>query len=57
MEKASYKRFVHVGPGGVKCRCCFEVFGKARKAEFRRAKKRERNNVKQEVFSSLLAVD
>lgn len=57
MEKASYKRFVYTGPGGVKCPCCFEAPGKARKAEFRRAKKRERNNVKQEVFSSLLAVD
>ena len=54
MEKASYKRFVHVGPGGTKCPCCFEAPGKARKAEFRRAKKRERNQVTRQIFTDLV---
>lgn len=38
-------RFLHVGPGGIDCRCCFPPRGK-RKAEFRKARKR----AKREAF-------
>lgn len=34
-----WKRYLSVGPGGIKCNCCFPRRGK-RKAEFRKAKRR-----------------
>lgn len=35
-------KHLHVGPGGTSCRCCFPAPGsKARKAEFRKAKRRD----------------
>lgn len=34
------KDFLHVGPGGINCACCFPGSRKARKQEFRAAKKR-----------------
>lgn len=35
-------RYLTVGPGGMRCACCFPAPGtKARKAEFRKAKRRE----------------
>lgn len=40
--QARMKRHLHVGPGGWKCTCCFPArSSKARKYEFRRAKRRE----------------
>lgn len=34
---------LHVGPGGVDCNCCFPAPGsKARKLEYRRAKREEK---------------
>lgn len=36
-------KHLSIGPGGKRCVCCFPAPGsKARKAEFRRAKKKER---------------
>lgn len=44
-----------VGPGGVNCPCCFPAPGsKERKAEYRRAKRREkREAMKQEELNGL----
>lgn len=37
------KKHLTVGPGGVSCPCCFPAPGsKERKAEYRRAKRREK---------------
>lgn len=37
-----HSKHLHVGPGGLKCVCCMPPPGsKARKAEFRKAKRRE----------------
>lgn len=36
-------KYLHVGPGGTKCPCCFPLKrSKARKGEFKKAKLRER---------------
>lgn len=41
----NYKKHLHVGPGGMDCACCFDAPGsKSRKAEFRKAKKKERRD-------------
>jgi hypothetical protein len=39
----NYKKFLNCGPGGPKCACCFPSPGsKARKSEYRKAKKKEK---------------
>lgn len=38
-----FNKHLTIGPGGVNCPCCFPAPGsKERKAEFRRAKRREK---------------
>jgi len=40
-----YSKYLHVGPGGIKCNCCFPAPGsKERKKEFRRAKRKEKQD-------------
>lgn len=40
---------ISYGPGGTNCVCCFYAPGKDRKAEFRRAKRSEKQEWKKEV--------
>jgi len=50
MTKTS--RFLCVGPGGTRCACCFPAPGsRARRAEFRRAKNRNRREVRKQIES------
>ena len=52
-EKGFYKRFVKVGPGGVKCSCCFPQDSKGKKKylrAFRKDEKRFMQRLLQEAF-------
>jgi hypothetical protein len=49
-ENMKPSRFLCIGPGGRKCSCCFPAPGsKARKAEYRRAKRRFENETRKIV--------
>lgn len=53
-----YTKYLCIGPGGRGCNCCFPAPGsKARKLEYRRAKKREREEAKKVEKDSELTVD
>ena len=43
-------RYLTVGPGGMKCNCCFPAPGsKSRKAEFRSAKRQATREVRRQI--------
>jgi len=42
---------VECGPGGRDCSCCYPAPGKARKADKRTAKRRERNEWKKDIHA------
>lgn len=47
-------KYLHVGPGGRNCSCCFESpSSKGRKLEFRKAKKREKREAIKESMEDL----
>lgn len=48
-EKAFHKKFKNVGPGGLKCGCCFPQTNPGRHNELKLAKRRFRLWLKQEV--------
>lgn len=50
-------KFLCIGPGGRKCNCCFPAPGsRARRLEYRRAKRREERVVKWDIIEGLMEV-
>lgn len=46
-------KFLCIGPGGRKCSCCFPAPGsKARRLEYRRAKRRDYQEVRKDILST-----
>jgi len=43
------KGHLPVGPGGVRCACCFDAPGEGRRKKFRAAKRNERQQWKKEL--------
>lgn len=48
-----HRKFLLVGPGGVKCACCFPAPGKSRKPIFREIKRKEQNLWRKEIEKEL----
>ncbi len=51
----NYTRFLHVGPGGRKCTCCFPGPGtKDRRAQYRLAKRRYRCEIRKLICEEMI---
>ena len=48
--KSLYKRYSHVGPGGMNCTCCGPAPGKERKFYMRLWKRQERQSAIKEIM-------
>lgn len=52
MSDVKVIRYLHVGPGGMNCKCCFPARGK-RKLEFRAARRREDREVRKMIAEEI----
>lgn len=49
MADKSFKRYILIGPGGMRCPCCAPAPGKARKMFLRAAKRTERATMRRRL--------
>ena len=54
MEKAAYKRYNCIGPGGRKCSCCYPAPGKFRRLVEKAKKRAEKQLAKKEIMQTLI---
>lgn len=52
-SKGFYRRFVRVGPGGIRCGCCFPQTNPGKKLELRSFKSAERRHIQRLIKESL----
>ena len=48
-------RYLHIGPGGINCQCCFSNRGK-RKPNFRQAKRRASREATREISACIMEI-
>lgn len=54
MGSSDHKRYLHVGPGGTKCPCCFPAPGSSeRRRHFKRVRQEEKRNTRQHIDREL----